>query len=438
MLPDNRGERLGFIWLQPGVSRMNGWTLLYICFVSIGLLVFLNFQQPYILDVMLGIPADQHGKVVGGMALVHETVLILSVGPFGALADRVGRRRILAAGYLILTAGYLAYPFASSVAMLTGFRAIFAVGAAAIIATFTTVLTDYPQEQSRGKLVAVGSILNGLGLTILALGGGQLTRWFSSAGFDPVTSGRLAISLVGMIGLVSAVIVLLGLRGGRPGLGHERIPLGRLIMEGLGAARNPRIALAYAAAFTARGDVVVVGMYLSLWVQQAGKTAGLTPDMAQSRAGILLGVVSGTPLLAAAFLGFLNDRIDRVSAVIIAMLLAVIGYFAFGSLSDPLGSTAYLTGVILGIGQVASILAGQTLIGQEAEPRIAGSTLGIFNLFGSMGTLVGSVLGGYLYDEWTAGGPFLMMAVASMLVLVPAVIVRLRYGASRPGRLRGT
>ena len=35
-------------------------------------------------------------------------------------------------GYLMITAGYMAYPFATSVVMLTAFRAIFAVGAAAI------------------------------------------------------------------------------------------------------------------------------------------------------------------------------------------------------------------------------------------------------------------------------------------------------------------
>ena len=75
---------------------------------------------------------------------------------------------MLAFGYLMIMAGYLAYPFATSVLMLTMFRAIFAVGAAAVICTFTTVLTDYPQEMSRGKLVALGSVLNAFGLAILA------------------------------------------------------------------------------------------------------------------------------------------------------------------------------------------------------------------------------------------------------------------------------
>ena len=60
-MQDVNGTKLGYIWLKPGVSRLNGWTLLYVLFVSIGLLVFLNFQQPYVLEVMLGIPKEQHG-----------------------------------------------------------------------------------------------------------------------------------------------------------------------------------------------------------------------------------------------------------------------------------------------------------------------------------------------------------------------------------------
>ena len=56
------GVKLGYIWLQPGVTRLNGWTLLYVLFISIGLLVFLNFQQPYVLEVMLGIPQAEHGR----------------------------------------------------------------------------------------------------------------------------------------------------------------------------------------------------------------------------------------------------------------------------------------------------------------------------------------------------------------------------------------
>jgi len=427
---DPAGTRLGYIWLQPGVSRLNGWTLLYVLFVSIGLLVFLNFQQPYVLEVMLNIPADRHGRVVAQMALVHELVLIGFVGPFGALADRIGRRKVLTAGYLIMATGYMAYPFAESVTMLTAFRMIFALGAAAIISTFTTVLTDYPQELSRGKLVALGSILNALGLTLLAGVGGQLILWLRQAGVSDIGAGRIAIVAIGLVGVVSAVVVWLGLRGENLRIEHQKIPLPKLIKEGFAAAKNPRIALAYAAAFIARGDVVVVGMYLSLWATRVGVETGMEPEVAQSQAGIMMAIVAASPLPLAALFGILNDRLDRVTFVVIASAIATAGYIAFGSLESPLFGIAIPVGIALGCGQVASIIAGQTLIGQEADPRIAGSTLGVFNAFGAMGTLIASVLGGYLFDTWSYGGPFLMMGVASLVVMLAAIWVRVRYGSN--------
>ncbi len=140
----------------------------------------------------------------------------------------------------------------------------------------------------------------------------------------------------------------------------------------------------------------------------------------------MMAIVSASPLPLAALFGILNDKLDRVTGLIIATALATAGYLAFGSLASPLFGLAIPVGILLGCGQVASIIAGQTLIGQETDPRIAGSTLGAFNAFGAMGTLAGSVLGGYLFDTWTYGGPFLMMGIFSLAVMLGALYVRFR------------
>jgi len=436
---DPSGTKLGYIWLQPGVSRLNGWTLLYVLFISIGLLVFLNFQQPYVLEIMLGIPQAEHGRVIAKMGLVHEIVILSLVGPFGALSDRIGRRLVLAFGYLMITAGYLAYPFATSVLMLTAFRAVFAVGAAAVICTFTTVLTDYPQEMSRGKLVALGSVLNAFGLAMLAGIGGQVISWLTVAGYDPVIAGRIAIVGVGLVGLLSAAIALSGLRGEKLILEHQKIPLATLVKEGFGAARNPRIALAYASAFIARGDNVVIGAYLSLWAQQAGMAMNMSAGDAQAGAGKLLALIMVAPMPIAALFGYVNDRVDRVTGMIIASGLGAAGYLVFGSLASPLVSLAIPVGIVLGSGMIASVIASQTLIGQEADPKITGSILGAFNFFGAVGTLFATVVGGYLFDMWTSGGPFLMMGIGSTGILLFAIFVRMRErpGVAAPARLGG-
>lgn len=418
--------RLGFIGLQPGVSRLNGLTLLYIGLTGIPFMAFINFIQPIILEVILGLPRADRGPLTANLAVAQEIILMLLVGPFGALCDRIGRRPIIVMGYLIIGAGFMAYPWATSPTMLVLIRAGYAVGAAAIVAAYSTLLADYPVEKSRGKLIAVLGVLNGLGIGVLGFAGGNLPNWLELAGYEPVTASRLTMSVVAVVCIVSALFMVTGLRGGREGTGHARQPLGRLLAEGLGAARNPRIAVAYAAAFAARGDVVVIGTYLSLWVTQAGIEQGLSPAAAQGRAGLEFAVVSGAALLVTPLLGILNDRIDRARALFIGMAFAALGYLVFGFQQNPLAEFAIFASALLGAGQMSSILAGQTLISQEAEPRIAGSIIGVFSFFGALGTLMGGWVGGQLFGLWRPGAPFILMGCFNLLVCLAALWVSTR------------
>jgi hypothetical protein len=49
--------------------------------------------------------------------------------------------------------------------------------------------------------------------------------------------------------------------------------------------------------------------------------------------------------------------------------------------------------------------------------------------FGALGILVIAKLGGYAFDHWMPGAPFLIMAIANAMLLVFAVVVRIY----RPG-----
>ena len=377
------GVKLGYLWLQPGVTRRNGRALMYCGLTGIPVLAFINFIQPVILEVVLGIPKDSQGALTANLAVAQEVILLLLVGPFGALADRIGRRPIVALGYLFVAAGFFAYPFAGSAAQLVLIRSLYAVGAAAIVASYSALLADYPQERSRGKLVALLGVLNGLGIVLLGTIGGNLPKWLAATGISELGASRIAMTAVSMLCVVSALILYAGFRGGRPGTGQQRQPLAALLRTGLSEARNPRIALAYGSAFAARGDVVVIGTYVSLWISQAGIAQGMSATEAQGRAGIEFGIVNLAALFAAPLLGILNDRIPRVPALAIGMALAAMGYLVFGLQPDPLANYAFVAAVLLGIGQMSSILAGQTLISQEARPEIAGSVIGVFSFFGA-------------------------------------------------------
>ena len=88
--------------------------------------------------------------------------------------------------------GYLFYPFADSVPELFVYRVIYAAGLAASTGMLGTIIADYPQDVSRGKPVALGGMLNGLGVILVAiLIGNRLPPALSNAGFDAVEVTRI-------------------------------------------------------------------------------------------------------------------------------------------------------------------------------------------------------------------------------------------------------
>ena len=82
--------------------------------------------------------ATQASWIVLSYMLVN-TILILV---FGRVADIIGRRRLYLAGLTILTGSSVLCGFAPSAVALAVFRALQAVGAAAIITNTTAQLAD--------------------------------------------------------------------------------------------------------------------------------------------------------------------------------------------------------------------------------------------------------------------------------------------------------
>jgi len=428
---------LGYLWLQPGISRINGYTMLWGCLTGIPFLVVINFFQPYILTAMLDIPASEQGSVSAYLAVLHEIVMILLVGPFGALADKFGRRRIFAFGFMIAAAGLMIYPFAQSVIELALFRLVYSLGAACIVSSYSTLITDYPLEVSRGKLVAMAGMLNGVGILVLTGLSGLLPKLLSEMGYGPITTGRLSMAVLGSMCVVAGIVVAVGLIGGDKMSSHnDKLPFLKLMGQGIVAGRNPRIFVSFASAFAARGDVVVIGTYVSLWGTIAGVGVGMSEANALAKATIVFATIQTAALIAAPIIGIFNDKINRVTGLVIGMGLAALGYLAFGFSTNPFEGLWVIPAVLLGVGQMAAILAGTTLIGQEVDPKYTGATIGVWSFFGAVGTLGGSFFGGVLFDSWRPGAPFLLMGFANLIVMFMAVYVRLQW--PQEGPLRST
>lgn len=426
MQPDKTCQTLGPIWLAPGISRLNCAAFLYASFVSIAFISLINVLQAYILTEHLAIPEAGQGTLTGDLAFSQELIALLLVAPAGILSDRIGRRPVFVFGTLMLAAGFALYPMAESAFELTIYRCIYAVGTACVAGMIGTVIADYPQEVSRGKLIAASGMLNGLGLVAFAGIMGRLPQMFRDGGATAIEAGQYTFWIIAGLCVLSAILLQLGLKGGPAARVEERTPVAHLVTAGFKEARNPRIALAYGSAFAARADLVVVGTFVTLWAVQAGKAAGLTTAEALEKGTLMFVIAQVAAISWAPIMGVIIDRFNRVTAQAVAMTLAGAGYLSMALVSSPLNLSAWPAFALLGAGQLSALFSSQGLIGQEAPEKERGSVVGVFGFSGAIGIMFATGVGGRLFDSIAPSAPFVVMGIANVILLIWAIAVRLK------------
>lgn len=411
--------RLGPIALADGITVTNALTLLLGAFAIAFLLSFLNFVQPYILTEHIGIPEAEQGKISGDLAFYAEIVIILTAGIFGAMSDLLGRRVIFAGGMAVLALTMTLYPLASDYPTLIAFRLIYAIGAAMVGTMLVAVLAAYSAEKDRGKMSAAVGILSILGVLAMISLMAHMPETLRDAGFAALDAGRYSYWIAGAIAAIIALLLAIGLHKKEAGGAEEREgTLASLRTSFRAAQQNPRLALVFSSAFCARADLVVVTTFLSVWATVVAPENNLSTAEAITKAGIIFGVVNISALVTTPFIGYIIDRIGRVLALCLSLLVAAIGYSFLGLLPDPLSPITFVPAAILGVGQAALLSAVPALLGQETPQQIRGALSGFFTFCGALGILFATKVGGELFDSWMAGAPFLLMGIANFLVFL--------------------
>jgi MFS family permease len=123
-------------------------------------------------------------------------------------------------------------------------------------------------------------------------------------------------------------------------------------------------------------------------------------------------------LVTALVVGVLLDRVDRLRIGIAAMALAGVAYLVCGFIDDPSrGGLILAVAILLGAGQIAAIVAGQTLLGQEAPLDVRGAVFGLAGICASAAILFTNAVGGWLYDTVSRGGPFFLLAGVNLAIV---------------------
>jgi MFS family permease len=400
----------------------------------------INMSQPWVLTNLLHIARAEQGRATSALLFANEIVLVTLVGTFGVLSDRIGRKPVYVGGFLLASLGAWLFPRASDLATLIGFRAVGAVGSAALVAMMVAVVADYPAEESRGRANGWQGLVAGLGAFFMFFVLMKVPRWLAAGTtVDPasvVTIGRKWFTVIAISGLFGAAAAL-GLRGRATGAGRaeQRKPFAEMAREALRAAReDPGLALAYGAAFVSRGDLAVQGTFVALWINQAGAAKGLAPEAIAATTGAIGGIA---PLFAMGFApiaGLISDRTSRIRAVLWMAALSAVAYGGMALVKDPLGGGMMAMMAVMGMAEIGAFVASQALVSQQAPEHLRGSVTGFFGVCGALGIMLGTVSGGFLFDRLGPVAPFATFGVLNLGLTLWARVVRDRVRMPPPMR----
>jgi MFS family permease len=150
-----------------------------------------------------GTGAREAAAVAIGLYVVYNVVYSLVAMPVGALSDRIGRRRVLMAGYLLFALTCLGFSLVGSWWVFLILFALYGVVHAAVETCQRAFASDCAGDETRGGALGMLHTCTGLAVVFGSLIAGQLwDRFGPSATF--VYGGAVAVAALVLLVLVAA------------------------------------------------------------------------------------------------------------------------------------------------------------------------------------------------------------------------------------------
>ena len=342
---------------------------------------------------------------------------ILAAPIAGALSDRFGRRRPLVVGALIVDAGCflgltlpLSFPVFMGIRFVEGCAHIFALS---LVLAHANALAP---EGQRGRVMGVVGAGLLLGVALGAPVGGIIGR-----------QGPMVVLQAGIAVLLVAAVFAAVAMAGPQGVAARDKPGLREIVAMMRA--HPLVLVPLVFAFIDRFTVGFFTTTFSLYLKRIH-------EVPSAQVGLLIAAF----MLPFAVLSYPFGRLsERISAV---KLLGG-GSLGYGIATATLGwwSIDWLLVLMLCLGIMAAVMfvPSMLLTVEAADARARATALGAFNAAGSLGFIVGPLVGGTVSQwvaashGWAAGyrSAFLVAGVSEVLCVLMALPFLGRLSAAR-------
>jgi MFS family permease len=334
-----------------------------------GLFIVLPVLSIYALNM----PNSNHtmvGIIIGGYAI---TQMLFQV-PFGAISDKIGRKKTIIIGLIIFAIGSLIAGLADNIYTLLIGRLL--QGAGAIGSVITATISDVVREEERGKAMAImgGSI--GFAFAVSMVAGPIIASHFGGV--------PTLFFLVAFLAILS-IFILIKYVPNPPVIKHTYLEDDKFKLFS-----NKNLIKMNITNMLVKGFMTFAFMIIPIVLT---KTYGWDKSQLYKiyLPSMIVGILSMGPAV------MLAEKKGKYKLVLLlGILFLAISYLIIGlSHSD----TIFMIGVVIffiGFNLQEPIL--QSLASKYAKVHQRGKVLGIFNSFGYFGTFIGGFIGGMLLD----------------------------------------
>ena len=197
-------------WMTSGAGHPRRWAILGVLVVSLLVVVLDNTILNIALPTIQSDLAASPGELVWA---VDSYILVFAALLFtwGALGDRLGRKRVLVIGLIIFGSASALSAFALNAEMLIASRALMGVGGAAVLPTTLAIITVVFPPHERGKAIGMWAGAVGAAVALGPIVGGALLqnpglfRWLTGNDWGSVFLINVPIVIVGIIAIARVV-----------------------------------------------------------------------------------------------------------------------------------------------------------------------------------------------------------------------------------------
>ena len=383
----------------------SGWPVPFISLVALSV----AFSHIYTVGIFFAPLQEEYGwsrtAISSGLTIV--SVISVICAPFvGALVDRLGPRRMAIPGLLLFCLSYAALGFTGP-ALLSWWLAWLMVGAGAVCIKPTVWAAAITTRFDRGRGLAMAVALCGSGV-------GGIYLPFLATHLIATFGWRQAFFTIG-VGEALVVVPLVALffaRAGKGGGSHARA---RDTMPGLGIRE----------AMTSSRFLRLATANLLITISLLAIIVHIVPILTQygtgkREAAAVAGLIGISQVVGRLATGFMLDRYDGPRIGFVAFLLPIVSCSLL--LLVPGGASAYVAAIVIGLAVGSEVDIVMYLASRYFGTRHFGTVYGTLGGLTSLGTGLGPLFAGMIFDRTGGYGP-LLVAVIPVLV-VAALLVR--------------